>query len=183
MNRYYYVCSNLADVSKVEKQLLASGFSPLQLHVLSNDDAEAEVRDLHGVDSLSKKDIIRSSLIGAILGIACAGLVVVIAMIMGVRGDGWAPVIFLAVCLLGFCTWEGGLFGIQTNNREFSKFEKMLEAGEHIFFADVNSDQYETFIKVVRNYSSMREAGSGKAEADWKFSLREGARRFVNWAP
>lgn len=183
MNRYFYLCNNLEDVAYAEEQLLVAGFSSLQMHVLSNDDASAEKYHLHDVDSLSKKDIIRSSLVGALLGAVCAGLIVVIAMVMGVSGEAWAPVIFLAVFVLGFCTWEGGLFGIQTNHHDFARFEPMLNEGKHVFFADVDEPQRVPFFQVLSNFPSMRNAGSGKAEASWKLSLREGARRFVHWAP
>jgi hypothetical protein len=36
------------------------------------------------------------------------------------------PFIFLAIIALGFSTWEGGFYGIQSPNFHFSKFEDVL---------------------------------------------------------
>lgn len=184
MKRYYYIANELDSIEQAERGLENSGFSHLQLHVLSDNDAEVEKRHLNDVDSISKKDVIASTLMGAGLGIIGAGMVIGIAVMMGVTGQAsWAPVLFLAVCLLGFCTWEGGLFGIQTPNRQFKRFEKALSAGKHVFFADVDDSQKMAFFQVMSEFPQLESAGSGKAEMEWLLSMRQNARRFVQWAP
>ncbi|AGH46335.1 hypothetical protein C427_4230 [Paraglaciecola psychrophila 170] len=35
---------------------------------------------------------------------------------------------FLAVIVLGFCTWEGGLVGIQIPNYQFKRFQALLKS-------------------------------------------------------
>ncbi len=65
---------------------------------------------------------------------------IAIAQVTGVAAKvGWVPFVFLAIVLLGFFTWEGGLIGIQLPNSRFRRFEKALRAGEHVFFVDVDA--------------------------------------------
>jgi hypothetical protein len=40
----------------------------------------------------------------------------------------------IAIVLLDFCTWKGGLLGIQNSNHDFACFEKSSSEGKHIFF-------------------------------------------------
>ena len=51
-----------------------------QIHVLCLNDADAEQRSLHDVQSLMKKDVIHSAEIGALIGLAAS---IVIAHLTG----------------------------------------------------------------------------------------------------
>ena len=82
-------------------------------------------------------------------------LVLVVAYLAGWTESpaGWTPFIFLAVVLLGFCTWEGGLIGIQDPNHNFTRFEQALKDGKHVFFVDLEPGQeaiLETVLKSPR---------------------------------
>ena len=72
-------------------------------------------------------------------------------------------ILFLAVVVLGFCTWEGGLFGIQKPHQEFKRFESDLDAGKHVFFVDVDSDQEAALSRIVEAHPRMQQAGEGRA--------------------
>ena len=71
------------------------------------------------------------------------------------------PAIFLAIIVLGFCTWEGGLIGIQNPHMDFRRFEEDLEAGKHILFVDVDPGQEDTLRSVVANHPKLQDAGEG----------------------
>ncbi len=95
-----------------EEQLEAAGISAPQIHVLSCDDADVEHHHhLHAVQSFMKNDVVHSTERGAVLGLCAFVLVLAIAYFAGWTESavGWMPFIFLAVVMLGFCTWEGGL--------------------------------------------------------------------------
>lgn len=184
MNRFYYVCKDLDEIAQTEEKLLAAGFSPLQLHVLSENDAAVAKRNLHDVASFSKRDVFRASFLGAGFGVVGAALVLLLGWLAGASGEAaWTAIGFLALCILGFCTWEGGLFGIQEPNREFKRFAPELKAGRHVFFADVNGEQKEHFLQILSHRPGMVKAGTGGAEAGWWFNMRESARRFIRQAP
>ena len=152
--------------------------------MLSLNDADAEQRHLHDVQSLMKKDVIHSAEIGALFGLVASIAAIAVAHLSGLAAKvGWVPFVFLAIVLLGFFTWEGGLIGIQTPNSRFRRFEKALRAGEHVFFVDVDSAQ-EPHVKRVlacasasaaRRHRLVVAAMVGRSAAE--------ARRFSQWAP
>jgi uncharacterized membrane protein len=109
--RHYFISDSLDDLEVFEEQLEAAGVSTPQIHVLSSSDADVEKHShLNEVQSLMKSDLIHSTTRGAMVGIAAFVLVLSVAYFAGwtQTAAGWMPFIFLAVVLLGFCTWEGG---------------------------------------------------------------------------
>jgi hypothetical protein len=184
MKRYYFIVDDLNVVAMVEREMLANGIAGEQIHVLCLNDADAERRELHDVQSLMKKDVIHSAEIGALIGLAASALALVIAHVTGVAEKlGWWPFVFLAIVLLGFFTWEGGLIGIQVPNSRFRRFEKALRAGEHVFFVDVDNAQESTVQRVVAAHPQLRPAGTGSSSPRWLVGLQSNARRFFEWAP
>ena len=146
MERHYYISNDLDDLEEIENQLEAAGISTPQIHVLSEDDAEVQNHHLHEVDSFTKNDVVHSTEIGFVFGAIGSTVVLIVAWLTGLTetAAGWIPWIFLAVVILGFSTWEGGLFGIQVPNVHFKRFQDDLHAGKHVLFVEVTADQEET---------------------------------------
>jgi hypothetical protein len=184
MKRHYFIGDDLNVVAAVERALIAKGIAAEQIHVLSLNDADAEQRNLHDVQSLMKKDVIHSAEIGALIGLAASIAAIAIAHLTGLAAKvGWVPFVFLAIVLLGFFTWEGGLIGIQLPNSRFRRFEKALRAGEHVFFVDVDSAQEPHVEQVLGAHPQLRPAGTGSSSPRWLVGLQQNARRFSQWAP
>jgi hypothetical protein len=169
MQRHYYVSKDLNDLEAVERELEQSGLSTPQIHVLSENDAEVEKHHLHAIESVLKKDVVHSTQLGAAVGIVAAALVLAVAYIMQwhTTAAGWLPFGFLAVIILGFCTWEGGLVGIQIPNYQFKRFQALLNEGNHVFFVDVEDSQFITLGEVVIRHESLTYAGTGEATPAW----------------
>lgn len=184
MNRYYFVGDDLDELARVERELQSQGISPLQMHVLPNNDAQADLKGLESVDSLLRKDIIRSLGIGFVIGMGLALLVILVAYLSGITAtEHWVMVGFLCVVIAGFCTWEGGLFGIQVPNRELRRFTKHLHNGKHVFFVDIDTEQKESLENMARRHKDLRPVGTGEGERAWMFTLRSGWHRFIHSAP
>ena len=184
MKRHYFIGDDLNVVAAVERALMAKGIAAEQIHVLSLNDADAEQRNLHDVQSLMKKDVIHSAEIGALIGLAASIAAIAVAHLTGLAAKvGWVPFVFLAIVLLGFFTWEGGLIGIQLPNSRFRRFEKALRAGEHVFFVDVDSSQESHVQQVLAAHPQLRPAGTGSSSPRWLVGLQQNARRFSQWAP
>ena len=165
MQRHYFISDNLDDLEVFEEQLEAAGISTPQIHVLSRNDAEVEHHHhLHEVQSFMKNDIVHLTMRGAAVGICAFVLVLVVAYVAGwtQTAAGWTPVVFLAVVLLGFCTWEGGLLGIQKPNHNFTRFEAALRDGKHIFFVDLEPRQEAVLEKVLQVTSEGRTGRYGR---------------------
>ncbi|PCK01003.1 MAG: NAD/FAD-utilizing enzyme, partial [Alteromonadaceae bacterium] len=121
MKRLYFVSDDLDDLESIETELEHSGVETAQIHVLSNNDTGVQNHHLHGVDSFSKLDVVHSALFGIGVGVVCVMFALSFyAMSEAYLTYTWMPAIMLSVVLLGFCTWEGGLWGIQKPNRRFA---------------------------------------------------------------
>jgi hypothetical protein len=170
MTRYFFLSDDLDDLEHLEEELERAGMVTPQIHLLTNDDRSAdEHHHLHQVVSFMKKDVIHSGLIGLALGVCAAVLVLGVAWGLGWTGTaaGWMPFIFLAIVLLGFCTWEGGLIGMQTPNVHFKHFSKALDEGKHVFFVDLEPSQAETLKEVVARHPRLAAAGTAAGAPSW----------------
>jgi hypothetical protein len=169
MQRHYYVSDDLNDLEAVARELEQSGLSSPQIHVLSENDAEVEKHHLHAIEAVLKQDVVHSTQLGAVVGIIGAALILGLtyAMQWHTSAAGWLPSGFLAVIVLGFCAWEGGLVGIQIPNYQFKRFQALLKQGKHIFFVDVDANQYEVLCQVVKRHDALIHAGTGDATPYW----------------
>lgn len=185
MKRHYYISDDLDDLEKVEKELEVRGFSTPQIHVLSLDDADVANHDnLNEVEAVLRKDVVHGTEMGAVIGIIGATLVLLIAYLMGwPQTVTWVPFIFLAVVVLGFCTWEGGLFGIQEPHKQFKRFQKLLRAGKHIFMVDARSGQEPLLSEVVRHHPELELAGTARSTPALVIWWRERWGRFMKSMP
>lgn len=163
MIRHFYISDDLNDLVAIEQELNTQGFSKAQIHVLSERDADVYEHQLPEVESVLKKDVVRSTEIGALVGFSLASLTLLISYTMGWTQSqaGWLPFVFLSIVILGFCTWEGGLIGIQTPNKNFSKFQSILKKGKHLLFVDLEPSQEPLLSQVVATHPKLEDAGHG----------------------
>lgn len=181
MLRHYYLSSDLDDLEHLEEELERAGVPTPQVHVLSLDDTSVENHHhLHGVAALMKKDLIHSAEYGLLVGIIAAALMLGLAAYAewDKSPAGWLPFIFLAIILVGFFTWEGGLWGIQTPNVHFKQFEAELKAGKHVFFADLEPGQEELLTTALKTHPRLSIAGTGTASPHWIVIWNIRLRRF-----
>lgn len=184
MKRHYFISDDLTKLSDIESQLEDRGISTPQIHVLSNDDAGAELANLNTVEAVLKKDVVHGTERGALVGMACAAAVLLLFWFSGIPDTyTWIPAIFLAVVVLGFCTWEGGLIGIQEPHMDFRRFQEQLQQGRHILMVDVTPEQESVLQDVVQQSPSLFDAGEGDATPGWVIGARNKWSRFMELAP
>lgn len=184
MKRHFYISNDLDDLENLEKDLESQEISRPQIHILSNSDAELEKHHLHQVESLLKKDVVYSTKIGFLVGVVAAALVLVTVYALNlVEGYLWVPIFFLAIILLGFCTWEGGLIGIQRPHHDYKKFQKLLEHGKHILIVDVRPEQEDLLQDIIRAHPKVKSAGLGENVTDWVVGVQKQWYKFIHWAP
>ena len=187
MNRYYYISDNLKDLESVQTELKERGIESPQLHLYTRDDMSAEVDslNLHEVTDFTKRDIIRSGFIGFGIGVVAATLVLALFYFLGWTkfAAGWVPAIFLALIVLGFATWVGGLRGIQEPNHEFTQFKDAINEGKHIFFIDVDPDQEDILKEVTAKHPQLEFAGDGNAAPGWLVHGQANFQKFVKAMP
>jgi hypothetical protein len=180
MKRNYYISNDLDDLEIVERDLEAAGVTTPQIHVLSRDDAGVEQHHLHKVEAVLKKDVVHGTERGAVIGVIGAAIVIGLAWFSGLTETyTWVPAIFLAVIVLGFCTWEGGLIGIQEPHMDFKRFQSELDSGKHVLFVDVDPEQEPILNRVVAAHPKLTEAGEGQATPRMVVRLQDRWSRFI----
>ena len=85
--------------------------------------------------------------------------------------------------MLGFCTWEGGLIGIQEPNVNFRRFQQELREGRHILLVDVAEQHEDALRRVSREHTSLEPAGEGKSTPGWVIGAQQKWSRFLELAP
>ncbi|WP_281560728.1 NAD/FAD-utilizing enzyme [Thalassomonas sp. RHCl1] len=185
MLRHYYITDDLDDLELVEQELEAEGITEPQIHILSENDTEVENHHLHEVEAVLKQDVVHSTEVGAMVGVVGAALTLLVSYLMGwtESSAGWLPVIFLAIIVLGFCTWEGGFIGIQKPNVNFERFQDLLKKGKHILFVDVDANQEQAFSKVIEAHPALEAAGTGAATPRWVVRGQDKFRSFMKTMP
>ena len=182
MKRHFYVSEDLDDLDRIEDELEHRGLHRPQIHVFSRDDSGIDHHDhLHNVESVFKKDVVHGTIVGTWIGAALALLVLLVA----VTSDWpetytWMPFIFLAIVLLGFGAWSGGLYGIQVPHRDFKRFESQLRAGKHVFIVDVDPAQEVSLQRVVSQHPGLQLAGIGKAAPRWLVMGQYNIKKFTS---
>ncbi|MFT4822809.1 MAG: hypothetical protein ACI9DH_001042 [Halioglobus sp.] len=173
MKRHFYISDDLDDLEVIEQELERAGVTTPQIHVLSEDDAGVKAHRLNDVEAVLRKDVVRGTSRGAIVGVIGAVVILIAASATGIASvTTWVPPIFLAVVVLGFCTWEGGLIGIQEPHSDFLRFRDSLRAGKHILVVDVSSDQENILLRVTGKHPKLTSAGEGLASPGWFIGVR-----------
>ncbi|MDP4535485.1 NAD/FAD-utilizing enzyme [Alkalimonas collagenimarina] len=185
MLRRYFISDDLDDLESIEKELEQKGIATPQIHVLSEKDAEVELHHLHEVSPVLKSDVVRATEVGAVVGLIGAILVLLVAYFAGwtESAAGWVPFIFLAIVVLGFCTWEGGFIGIQEPNIHFKRFQDILKEGKHVLFIDIDPEQEGIVKKVARKHPKLQNAGTGEATPGFVVKAQIYFKRFVKAMP
>lgn len=184
MKRQYFISDDLDDLEHVEQDLESAGVTTPQIHVLSEDDSGVELHHLHEVEAVLKKDVVHGTERGALVGIIAAAAILILAWFSGLTATyTWVPAIFLAVIVLGFCTWEGGLIGIQEPHTDFRRFQDDLHQGKHVLFVDVDPAQEAILRDVVSKHPKLQEAGEGHSTPRWVVGVQQKFTRFMQVAP
>ncbi|MBM4205310.1 MAG: hypothetical protein FJ194_14350 [Gammaproteobacteria bacterium] len=182
MKRYFYSGDDLDRIEALSRQLESAGFDRVQMHVLSKDDTGVDSHQgIHAVASIMKKDLLASGLRGAMVGAAFALVVVLVALQTHAftTPAGTVIALFLAIGGFGFCTWEGGLFGIQTSNRRFARFQSLLDSGQHLFFIDVDRAQTAALRRVVESQPGIQSLGESRGLPRWWVKSQREVPRFL----
>jgi hypothetical protein len=184
MKRQYFISDNLDDLALIESQLEDAGISTPQIHILSNDDAGVTLKQLNEVEAVLRKDVVHGTTVGAMIGAACAAAILLLAWTSGLTASyTWLPPFFLAVAVLGFCTWEGGLIGIQEPNVNFRRFQNELKQGKHILLVDVAAEHETALRRVTHQHGGLIAAGEGESTPGWVIGAQQKWTRFMELAP
>lgn len=173
MKRHFYISDDLDDLEIIEKQLEDAGVTTPQIHVLSEDNAGVKAHRLNDVEAVLRKDVVHGTELGAVVGVLGAAIILLAAWATGIADTiTWVPPVFLSVIVLGFCTWEGGLIGIQKPHSDFVRFQDTLRSGKHVLLVDVSTDQEHILHQVTGAHPKLAAAGEGHSSPGWFLGAR-----------
>ncbi|MCC7517094.1 MAG: magnesium transporter [Pseudomonadales bacterium] len=159
MKRHYYVTKNLDELESTKTELEQAGISPAHIRVLTEDTVGTQAHHLRTVSDLMKSDAVHTAVIGALLGLLLAACVLALAHLSGLAlAASWTPFILLSAAILGFCTWEGGLLGIQRPNHLLRRFMGTIKKGRHVMLVDVDAQQEPMLARIVALHPALRAA-------------------------
>ncbi len=184
MKRLFFVGSKLNELDSLVDELNSRGIKRPQIHVLTNNDAElADHPKLQDVEAVLRTDVVHGTARGSVLGAVLATAVLGLAYAAGWTSVTWVPFIFLSIVCLGFCTWQGGLLGIQIRNHRFRPFNKALKQGKHILMLDVPKTRLDEMRLAVSTMTSFKEQGEGEGAPDWVIEAQNKYDKFVEVMP
>lgn len=150
MKCLYYLAPTLDSTHSISDDLHDVGVKDWFVHVVSKDEAGLKKEHIHSSNYLETLDLIRSGLIGAnvgfIIGVVGAG-VVMISEPFGPNVPGFVYAAIVAFATL-FGAWEGGLYGVATENKKLARFHGDIESGKYLFLIYARNEK-ENAIKTM----------------------------------
>lgn len=134
MKCLYYLSPNL-DISKhVSDDLHESGVIDWYIHVISKDESGLNQKHIHSSNYLETLDLFRGSTVGGVIGFVISLIVVALAVQFEPFGFPLSNTIyFIMIAFLTlFGIWEGGLYGIDSENKKIQPFHDEIEAGKFL---------------------------------------------------
>jgi hypothetical protein len=141
----------LKDSADIAEDLHEVGISDWYIHVVSKNERGLNQNHIQSANYLETLDLYRSSFFGGIAGFVAGLLLVIVFHTTGVFSDNlpwWVSAIFIAVITL-FGIWEGGLWGVDTENKKLQPFHDDIEAGKYLILIYTPKDQEDAMKKVM----------------------------------
>lgn len=166
MKCLYYVAPELDSTSRVAEDLHDVEIDEFFVHVIAKDETGLKQRHIHTGNYLETLDFIREGFLGAAIG-AFAGVVgCVLLDNFGPFGNipWWVFVALVGLATL-FGAWEGGLIGVEKENKKLERFHDDIEAGKYLILIYARRDQEAA----VRHMMSRRHPEAEFAGVDSHF--------------
>jgi len=156
MKCLYYLAPSLDVSHSISDDLHDAGVDDWFIHVISKDEAGLKKEHLHSSNYLETMDLLRGGFIGANVGLI--GGVIAAGLVMMFEPFGPDIPNYVYFLVVGFCTlfgsWEGGLYGVASENKKLERFHDDIEAGKYLFLIYARQDQEDMIRDVMRNKHS-----------------------------
>jgi hypothetical protein len=134
MKCLYYLAPTLHDTHQISDDLHDAGVNDWFMHVVSKDEAGLKKEKLHSSNYLETLDLLRDGFIGANIGFIVGVIGSALMMYLQPFGPNvpfFVYIILVAVATL-FGAWEGGLFGVDSENQKLKRWHDQIEAGKYL---------------------------------------------------
>lgn len=145
MKSLYFLAPTLSSSHDVTEDLHATGVKDFYLHVISKNEAGLKQQQIHSSNYLETLDIVRDGFIGGIAGLIVGVGGVGLLMYLDPFGPNVQVPTFVYVLLAAAATlfgaWEGGLMGVDNENKKLAKFHDDIAAGKYLIIVYVRKAQ------------------------------------------
>lgn len=133
MKCLYYLSPTLDSTRAISDDLHAIGVDDWYIHVISKDEAGLNKRRIHSSNYVETMDFMRAGFFGAYVGFAFGVLGALLLIAVKPFGDvpSFPYIVFVIFATL-FGAWEGGLYGVATENKKLENFHDDIESGKHL---------------------------------------------------
>ena len=167
MKCLYYLAPTLDETHRISDDLHDAGVNDWFMHVVSKDEAGLRREKLHSSNYLETLDLVRDGFIGANIGFVTGVIGTGLLMYFQPFGSGVPNFVYVMLILVAtlFGAWEGGLFGVDTENQKLTRFHDEIEAGHYLILIYARKGQGE----VVKNMMAARHPQARHAATDLHF--------------
>ncbi len=157
MKTHMFLTNNIDNLEATENELESLGIPRSHIKIYSDDEAGLYTHHLPSVPDISKRDVIHSGFLGALIGALAAIIILISANSIGwTTNFGWMPFVFLALVVFGFSAWEGGLMGINKINHRFQRVQELIQDGAYLLIVSVNKPEEEKLATTMGRHPEMR---------------------------
>jgi hypothetical protein len=152
MECLYYLAPTLDSTQTISDDLHAVGVNDWYLHVISKDEAGLRKERIHSSNYIETMDFMRAGFVGAWLGFIVGMIGALLLMATKPFGPETSGFIYLVVVIFTtlFGAWEGGLYGVATENRKLAQFHDEIESGKYLFLIYARKRQRDTVRAMMR---------------------------------
>lgn len=152
MKCLYYLAPTLDETHQISDDLHEAGVNDWFLHVVSKDEAGLKKEQLHSSNYLETLDLVRDGFIGANIGFIIGVIGAALLMFFEPFGPDVPPYVYLIIVVVAtlFGAWEGGLFGVDTENQKLKRFREDIDAGKYLLLIYARRDQEDAVKSMMK---------------------------------
>jgi hypothetical protein len=146
MKCIYYLAPTLPSAHQISDDLHAAGINDFYLHVVAKDELGLKQQQIHSANYLETLDVIRDGYIGAAIGFVAGLIGIGLVAWFEPFGPDVPSSVYVALVAAAtlFGAWEGGLFGIDSENKKIRKFHAQIAAGQYLILMYVRKREEGT---------------------------------------
>ncbi|AKE52113.1 hypothetical protein TQ33_1153 [Kangiella geojedonensis] len=150
MSRLIYKIRSFETATNAYCYLLKHGLRPDCLHIVSKMQSKFLRRGVNTANFWYKTNIIKGSLLGAFIGLLLSVLIYIVFTESNFIKREFVSMLSIIATLIsiGFCTWLGGLLGLESKNSSLSKYEQYIKDGEHLLLVDLKTNECVETLKL-----------------------------------
>jgi hypothetical protein len=152
MKCLYYISPTLGISKKVSDDLHDAGQLDWYLHVISKDETGLLQKRIHSSNYLETLDLFRGTTIGGLIGFVFSSIAVSIALYTQYFGESFPNTAYFmfVVFFTMFGIWEGGLYGIGSENQKIKPYHDEIEKGKYLVLVYVEKTHEGTIRNMMK---------------------------------